>query len=238
MAKQNPWESQSPFSLRCEDWEAWLVELEDGTLSAEQQALLEAHAAQCPSCGPMMEQSLKGHAWIAFLQEAPSVPSGLVGKILEQTSGDGLVQGGPVADLQLSGAGSSVAVRWPWATQANHPQSRLLMTVAMAFFSITLTLNLLGLRPGSVNMRDLSLANMQRTVVSNFYGTKQKVVHTYENLRIFYEVDAQLQALQQSAAKSGKAVQRHLNQGGASHGSAGNQELPSFGKSESVRSWS
>lgn len=237
MAKQNPWESRSQSPVRCEDWEAWLVEFEDGTLGEEQKVLFEAHAAQCPSCGSMMEQALKGHAWLAFLREAPPVPAGLMGKILGQTEGRSLAGGLSVEGaVPVSVAGPVMG--WHWAAQRGHQQSRLLMTVAMAFFSITLTLNLLGLHPGGVNVRDLSLSSMQRTVVSSFYGTKQKVVHTYENLRFIYEVDAQLQALQQSAAKSGKALQHQLNKSGAGRGTASNQQPSLLESGKSVRSWS
>ncbi|ACO34381.1 MULTISPECIES: zf-HC2 domain-containing protein [Acidobacterium] len=203
MAEHNPFETRKAGEVRCEDWEAWLTERLDGTLAPELEAPFVAHAAQCPACGELLARASQGREWLQFLHEDPFVPPGLLGKILDQTKSPAGLGAHPAGAVPVPATGA-VAV-WHLSMRRGFQETRLLMTLAMAFFSITLTLNLLGVHPGSMRLRDLSFSNMQRTVVSSFYGTKQKVVHTYENLRFIYEMDSQLRDLQRNAARQGGA---------------------------------
>ena len=200
MAEHNPFETRKTGGVRCEDWEAWLAERLDGTLAPELEAAFEAHAASCPACGEMLAKASQGREWLQFLHEEPFVPPGLLGKILDQTKSSPALASYPTGAIPVAAAGPAV---WQLSMRRGFHETRLLMTLAMAFFSITLTLNLLGIHPGSMRLQDLSFTNVQRTLVSSFYGTKQKVVHTYENLRFIYEMDSQLRELQRNATRSG-----------------------------------
>lgn len=194
MADKHPFENKPVDGIRCEEWEAWLAESLDGELAEATRATFEAHGHGCPSCSELLSRAAQGREWMQFLHEEPHVPPALVGKILDQTTGPGGT--GMLAGAVPVVAGPAV---WQVSMRRSFQETRLLMTLAMAFFSITLTLNLIGIRPGNVKLQDLSLSSLQSAAVRSFYGTKQKVVYTYENLRFLYEMDSQLREIKQHA---------------------------------------
>ena len=68
-------------------------------------------------------------------------------------------------------------------------EPRLLMTAAMAFFSIALTLNLTGVR-----LNDLRLSNLRPSAVRSFMERRLTMASTpiiryYDHLRLVYEVE-------------------------------------------------
>ena len=194
MMDRHPFEDKPVNGVRCEEWEAWLAESLDGNLPEHSKAAFEAHGHSCPLCSELLTRAAEGRDWMQFLQEEPHVPPALVGKILDQTTGAG--EAAVLAGAVPVSAGAGV---WQLSIRRSFHETRLLMTLAMAFFSITLTLNLIGFRPGNMNLKNLSLSSMENAAVRTFYGTKQKVVYTYENLRLLYEMDSQLRELKQRA---------------------------------------
>jgi Putative zinc-finger len=77
-------------------------------------------------------------------------------------------------------------------------QPRLAMTAAMAFFSIALTLNLTGVRLSQLRVSDFKPSSIKRT----FYETNARVVRTFDNMRVVYELDARIRDLQQRNAEN------------------------------------
>ena len=73
-------------------------------------------------------------------------------------------------------------------------QPRLAMTAAMAFFSITLTMNLMGIHPLQMRASDLKPGNVRRA----FYSANAHVVQYYEGLRVVYELESRVHDLQES----------------------------------------
>ncbi|HEX3472179.1 MAG TPA: hypothetical protein VHT28_13430, partial [Silvibacterium sp.] len=73
--------------------------------------------------------------------------------------------------------------------------TRLMMTAAMAFFSIALTLNLAGVRLTGLRLADLTPASLEGTLTRQFYGAKSQVVRYYDNLRFVYEVESKMREL-------------------------------------------
>jgi hypothetical protein len=73
-------------------------------------------------------------------------------------------------------------------------QPRLAMTAAMAFFSITLTLNLTGIHLSELKASDLSPSNLKHS----FYHANASVVRYYDNLRVVYELESRVNELKQS----------------------------------------
>ena len=143
-----------PSSPACGEWETLLADALDGLLKPEDEAKFTAHKADCPACAALYEEARKGREWLEFLSPEPEVPAGLLEKILAQT-GPGHAAG-RAASMPLpvpAGAGGVPAFVPPvWQqpgffARARHAvQPRLLMTAAMAFFSIALTLNMTGVR--------------------------------------------------------------------------------------------
>jgi hypothetical protein len=78
-------------------------------------------------------------------------------------------------------------------------EPRLALVAAMAFFSISLTLNLMGVRLTRIRAADLQPQAMRRAVTRQYAQANARVVHYYENLRIVYEVESRVHQLRQAA---------------------------------------
>lgn len=84
---------------------------------------------------------------------------------------------------------------------------RLALTAAMAFFSISLTLDLLGVRLTGLHPADLSPQTMRRTLTRQYVQANAHVVRYYENLRFVYEVESRVQELRRAAETTGSTEQ-------------------------------
>ena len=177
--------------LRCEDWEALLTDALDGLLPEAQAAAFGAHSGSCANCGDLLAHAKQGQEWLAYLQGEPEVPASLVSKILDKTTGVGAI---PVPVLAGASAGTGVAaVAVPW--HRNFHETRLLMTVAMAFFSIALTLNMAGVKLTSLRLADLRPATIGNTLSRQFYGAREQVVKFYNNARFVYQLESKVREL-------------------------------------------
>ncbi|HTZ89182.1 MAG TPA: hypothetical protein VMA71_02500 [Alloacidobacterium sp.] len=198
MSERNPFQPNQPHPesgpLQCEEWEALLADALDGTLRAEDTAVFNTHGKDCPMCAEMLAQAKQGLEWMTFLHEEPPVPADLVAKILDRTSGAALPQ------LAVAGAAQPIALPMAhFTTRRTFRDARMLMTAAMAFFSIALTLNLLGVRLDTLRMADLKPSALQTTIARQFYGAKKQMVSYYENIRLVYEVESKMRELRQDA---------------------------------------
>ncbi len=188
--------------LNCDESEAMLVDFLDGTLPAAEMESFESHRRGCAGCAEMFAQAGKGREWLRFLKTEPQVPSVLVAKILAQTSGAESIahpagELAPVSAIPIPIA--PVLPFWKrggvaWASRSV-AQPRLLMTAAMAFFSITLTLNMAGVRLTAVRLTDLKPSAMSSNLDKQFHMASARVVRYYDNLRFVYEMEARVREL-------------------------------------------
>jgi hypothetical protein len=192
--------------LSCEEWEAMLVDFLDGTLPAADAESFQAHRQGCASCAEMFSQAGTGREWLNFLRTEPEVPSVLVAKILAQTSGTANVVNASGDLLPASVSAIPIAPVVPFwqrtgAAIASHrvTQPRLLMTAAMAFFSITLTLNMAGVRLGAIRLADLKPATFSSNLDKQYHMATASVVRHFDNLRIVYEMEARWRELGRDA---------------------------------------
>ncbi len=202
--------------MECSQFEGLLSEAIEGSLSPQQNQVFQAHAAACDQCGPLYLLSREGFSWLKSLDELEP-PARLLSAILAATSGEKTL--GLSAAAPLSGAGGEAMggvpgkvsaqgwqhgiQRW-FSTQvqpgfaalvAGAMQPRFAMSFGMAFFSITLMLNV-----GGVQMKDLRHIDLRPSAVSRqFYATQARVVKYYENLRFVYEFQARVQDLKKAA---------------------------------------
>jgi hypothetical protein len=147
----------------------------------------------------MYEEARKGREWLEFLSPEPETPAGLLDRILAQTgpgqsAGFGLVsstgnvlQMPPVMIPAWQRPGFVGSIR-------RYAEPRLLMTAAMAFFSIALTLNLTGFRLSSVRLSDLR-PSMMRSMMERRVMTASTPVVRYYDHRIRYELESRLRDL-------------------------------------------
>ena len=220
-----------PSTPECGAWETLLADALDGLLKPEDEKRFAAHKAACPACAALYDEARKGREWLEFLSPEPEVPAGLLDKILAKT-GPGHAAGAdwsgllipaaaatgvvpafvpPVrhpSDLDLS-LGAPVWQQPGFFAQARHAmQPRLLMTAAMAFFSIALTLNVSGVRLPNVHVTALRLNNL-RPKAMRAYMERQltmasvPIVRYYDHLRFVYEVESRVRELRGEAEDEG-----------------------------------
>ena len=192
--------------LSCEEWEALLVDYLDGTLAGGEPASFHAHRESCAACAEMFHQAGQGREWLNFLRTEPEAPLTLVAQILAQTSGGearpGL--GGELVPAPIVAVPAEQVLpfwkRGGIGVAGRHmTQPRLLMTAAMAFFSITLTLNMAGVRLSTVRLADLNPSAMSSSLNKQFHQASARVVRYYDNLRFVYELEAQAKEMKRNA---------------------------------------
>lgn len=198
-------------AMRCEDWEALLTDALDGLLPAGQAAAFAAHAEKCENCGDLLAHVKQGQEWLTYLHEEPEIPSGLVGKIIEKTLGAGGVPIPVVAAGMPATSGGGVAMAMPW--RRSFHETRLLMTVAMAFFSLALTLNLVtGGHLTSLHLADLRPSQIGSTLSREFYGARSSVVRYYDNMRFFYQLQSRMRELRRDVEQPQQQNQQNQQQ--------------------------
>jgi hypothetical protein len=187
-----------PNSPACGHWETLLADALDGLLRPEDEATFSSHMAVCPACTALFEEAQRGREWLEFLSPEPEVPEGLLDKILSQT--------GPAhpAEYNLATASNVLPMTPAWqrpgmvARVRRFAEPRLLMTAAMAFFSIALTLNMTGVR-----LTDFRLSNLRPTAVRSFMERRLTMASTpiiryYDHLRLVYEVESRMRELRRT----------------------------------------
>jgi hypothetical protein len=206
--------NQPADSGHCARCEAMLADALDGTLGAEDQAFFDLHMQHCEPCAQLLADATRGAAWLEMLRNpAPEPPAELLQRILTQTGpmaevgaamtapaagyvpayavpGD-LAQGARVIPF---GRRTVAAVRRSSFGQLLM-QPRLVMTAAMAFFSIALTMNITGINPLSLRASDLTPGSLKR----DFYAANNRVVRYYEGLRVVYELESRVHELESTA---------------------------------------
>jgi hypothetical protein len=188
-----------PNSPACGLWETLLADALDGLLRPEDEATFSSHMAVCASCTALFEEARRGREWLEFLSPEPEVPAGLLDKILAQTGP------GHTSEYKLATADNVIPMAIPaWQRPGmmgrirRFAEPRLLMTAAMAFFSIALTLNMTG-----VKLTDFRLSNLRPTAVRSFMERRLTMASTpiiryYDHLRLVYEVESRMREIRQN----------------------------------------
>jgi hypothetical protein len=77
-------------------------------------------------------------------------------------------------------------------------EPRLLMTAAMAFFSIALTMSLTGVRITSVSIADLRPTSVRSMLEKRIMTASTPIVRYYDHLRFVYEVESRMRELRRA----------------------------------------
>lgn len=185
-----------PASAACGQWETLLADALDGLLRPEDEATFAAHMASCPACEAMFEEARKGRAWLEFLAPEPEVPAGLLEKILAE------IGPGKTVGPRLAGAAGVVLPLQPaWQRPGlmgfvrRFAEPRLMMTAAMAFFSIALTLNLSGVRLSGLKLADLRPSAIRAFMERRITTASVPIIRYYDHLRFVYEVQSRMREL-------------------------------------------
>jgi hypothetical protein len=205
-----------PSSPACGQWETLLADALDGLLKPEDEATFTAHMAVCSACAALFEESRRGREWLEFLSPEPEVPAGLLDKILAQT-GPGQVAGYGL----VAGAGDVLPVVPRTIPAWQRPgfmgqirrfaEPRLLMTAAMAFFSIALTLNLTNVRLSSLRLSDLRPSSIRSFMERRITMASTPIIRYYDHLRFVYEVESRVRELRRTSEGEDNNQQKPKN---------------------------
>jgi hypothetical protein len=194
--EQNKPLGESARVLRCDEWENLLADALDGTLSAADAAAFSRHHRECVLCAQMLKETEQGRSWMQYLAVEPEVPADLLKKILGRTTG-GLQPGVAVPAISLPARRPAWhRVMLPAVRQVMEP--RLMMTVAMAFFSIALTLNLAGVKVTDLRASDFQPSRLRANITRQYYSTNEQVTKYYKNLRLVYEMESKVRELRRT----------------------------------------
>ena len=188
-----------PSSPACGQWETLLADALDGLLKPEDERHFAEHMAGCQACTALFEEARRGREWLEFLSPEPEVPAGLLDKILAQT-GPGQVAGFGL----MTGNAKALPMQPAWqqpgfaAQIRRFAEPRLLMTAAMAFFSIALTLNLTGVRLSGLRMADLRPTAVRSFMERRFTTASVPIIRYYDHLRFVYEVESRVRELRRT----------------------------------------
>jgi hypothetical protein len=213
--------------LQCSQFEALLADaldlyLEGGqdavgagsTLTAGQRRAFEAHRVSCDICGPMFAEVQQG---MALLRGLPDVdpPKNLVHNILARTS-----RAEEATETAGAVAPASGARRWLNSLRPTFRvllHSRFATSFAMAFFSLSLTLTLAGVKITDLAKVDWHPSALRKSVVLQFNNVEASVMRYYDNLRWVYEVQSRVQQFKKASApqnnndKNNKPEQQNRN---------------------------
>jgi hypothetical protein len=169
--------------MQCSEFEVLLTEALEGSLGEDQMKDFRSHAAACAICAAVFAEASAGYQGIRSL-ELLEAPLNLVHNILAVTTG---------VEPASTPTQVRVAQSWPQRVRvwlrpvvAHVMQPRFAATFAMAFFSITLMLNLMGLRPS-----DFRPSQLERT----YYTARSRAVRYYDSMRVIYEFQARMREL-------------------------------------------
>ena len=218
-----------PSSPACGHWETLLADALDGLLKPEDETVFAAHMAVCPACTALFDESRRGREWLEFLSPEPEVPAGLLDRILAQTGP------GQVAGYGLVPSSGNVLPMRPSSLPAwqrpgfmgqvrRFAEPRLLMTAAMAFFSIALTLNLTNVKLSSLRLSDLRPSSVRSFVERRVTMASTPIVRYYDHLRFVYEVETRMRELRRTEGQDSNQQQPRQQAPGESKQTPGRKD--------------
>ena len=183
--------AENQHAMQCSEFDALLADALDQTLSGAKLESFQAHARACSICGPLLAEAEQGRQWLKQVVEVEP-PVDLVKNILLATTGldTARLRAGAAVPAQ---AGLLDRMR-DWVNLLASPivatvrQPRFVMSFGMAFFSLSISLSIAGVRLGDVRHVDLRPSAIRRA----YYETSGKVVKYYQNIRFVYEIESRV----------------------------------------------
>jgi hypothetical protein len=181
----------SKNTMACTSFETMVSDALDEKLDAQGLETFQTHARMCTTCGPLLAEVDAGRRWLKSLEEVEP-PVSLIENILVATSGFDTSRLGAVR------RGSSQVTLWEraldWTGGILAPafalarQPRFAMSFGMAFFSLSISLSLAGVKFSDLRHVDLRPSAIKR----NYFETSGRVVKYYENIRFVYEIESRV----------------------------------------------
>lgn len=182
-------------SVQCSQFEVLLSDALDGILPEEVSRAFEDHAATCPACGPMLAEARQGMLLLQALEDMEP-PKNLVHNILAATTAAEQAK----APAKAAKVGRTTRLWKPVrGVLTGVIQPRFITSFAMAFFSLSLTLTLSGVKFKDLGKIDWRPRAVGRAVVMQYTQVETKVVQYYKNMRLVYEIESRVSQLRKSS---------------------------------------
>jgi hypothetical protein len=182
-------QNDQQYGMQCAEFEALLTEAVEGSLAEEQMRTFRAHAASCPACAALFAEALAGYQWVRSLDPVEA-PVYLAHNILTATTG--VTAASTPAQVRVPQSRRLQLGAWLRPLLAPMRQPRFAATFAMAFFSVTLMLNLAGVNLSKVDWRPGALRG---EIARSYYTSRTRVVRYYDSMRFVYELQAGMREL-------------------------------------------
>ena len=181
--------------IQCNEFDLLLSDALDGVLSGAGLDRFQAHARTCKTCGPLLEEAEAGRTWLKGLTEVEP-PASLVSNILASTTGVDTQR------LRTMTRTPQPHISWWEHVQASYMepmwaivrQPRFAMSFGMAFFALSVSLTVAGVKPRDVLQISLRPSAIKRT----YYNTQARVVRYVDNVRPVLEVQAALRGIKRN----------------------------------------
>ncbi len=178
--------NEAKNGMECNEFEALLAEALDDALAADTRTAFDEHGRSCAVCRPLFAETWEGMVMVQGLAELEP-PKNLVHNILAATSRKAATAEQLAEDAKLGK---------PQVGGLMH--SRFAMSFAMAFFSLSITLTLAGVKVTDVKKMVEHPSMLRKNAVLGFTHVEAKVASYYENLRLVYQVQAKVRELKKN----------------------------------------
>jgi len=222
---------ENKSGMHCTEFDALLSEALDQKLSGPQRESFQAHARTCPICGPLLAEADAGLRWLHQLVEVDP-PANLMENILAATIGVDTVRRGIRATQKISWLDRLTE----WANTLVSPviavvkQPRFAMSFGMAFFSLSISLSLAGVKLSDIRHADLRPSAIKRS----YYENSGKVVKYYENIRFVYEIESRVREFKRATtpAEPGPVKKDHTQRNDNTSGQPDQKQERNYSQGE------
>jgi len=189
--------NEAKNGMVCSEFEALLADALDNAVAAHARPAFDEHGRSCAVCGPMLAEALEGMLMVRGLAELEP-PKNLMHNILAATSRKEATAEQIAEEAKLGWMERLRRSLKPGVGGLLH--SRFAMSFAMAFFSLSITLTLAGVKVADVKNMVENPSLLRKNVVLGYTSVEARVTSYYENLRLVYQVQAKVRELKKSAA--------------------------------------
>lgn len=189
--------NEAKNGMDCSEFETLLADALDNAMAADSRTAFDEHGRRCEVCGPMLAEALEGMLMVRGMAELEP-PKNLVHNILAATSRQEATAEQIAEEAKL---GWMERLRRSLSPQVGGLlHSRFAMSFAMAFFSLSITLTLAGVKITDVKNMVENPGMLRKNVVLGYTHVEARVTSYYENLRLVYQVQAKVRELKKNTA--------------------------------------
>ncbi|HZT72697.1 MAG TPA: zf-HC2 domain-containing protein [Terriglobales bacterium] len=181
--------------LNCSQFEERLSDFEEGALAPELAAAMRAHAQACGACAALRQAVRETATWLAELPEL-ELPPALIPAVLARTTGRRELVSWRATLRSLGG------IFW---------QPRVVMGFGMAVFALAVLLNAAGVNLRQLRWRDLTPRQLALSAERGMHRGWARGAKYYNDLKVVYEIQAALQAVQRNQPAPPAAAPNHRN---------------------------